>query len=232
MPCGRSTFDQGAPPSRRYRGATRVSSEPSLGRPVGRHLKSTTGSDKRRAVLPKRRSAKKAGLDARDFESVYNHTYEDVSRWIRALGGPSSEQEDLIQEIYLIVHRKLPRFDGVNLGAWLYRITVRRVRDFRRLSWFRYVFGTAALSVEKLESADPNPVISFETTEKRRELERLLSRLSPRLRTTFILFEIEGYTAEEIADFQRIPLNTVRARIHRARKRLLDEIRTARDRAR
>jgi len=194
-------------------------------------LKSTTGSDKRR-VASKRRSATKAGLDVRDFESVYYHTYEDVSRWIRALGGPPSEREDLIQEIYLIVHRKLPRFDGVNLGAWLYRITAHRVRDFRRLSWFRYVFGTGALSVEKLESADPNPVMSFETTEKRRQLERLLSRLSLRLRTTFVLFEIEGYTAEEIADLQGVSLNTVRARIHRARKRLLDEIRTARERAR
>lgn len=195
-------------------------------------MKSTTGSPKRRAALPKLRAAIAAGLDVRNFESVYYHTYDDVSRWIRALGGPSSEREDLIQEIFLIVHRKLPRFDGVNLGAWLYRITAHRVRDFRRLSWFRYVFGTGALSVEKLESADPNPVTSFETTEKRRELERLLSKLSSRLRATFVLFEIEGYTAEEIADLQDVSINTVRARIHRARKRLVDEIRTARDHAR
>jgi RNA polymerase sigma-70 factor (ECF subfamily) len=118
------------------------------------------------------------------------------------------------------------------LGAWLYRITAHRVRDFRRLSWFRYVFGTGALSIEKLESADPNPVATFETTEKRRELERLLSKLSSRLRATFLLFEIEGYTAEEIADLQGISVNTVRARIHRARKRVLHDLRIARRRAR
>jgi RNA polymerase sigma-70 factor (ECF subfamily) len=182
--------------------------------------------------LPKLRSAGRADLDVHDFESVYYHTYENVSRWIRALGGPSSEQEDLIQEIFLIVHRKLPHFDGANLAAWLYRITAHRVRDFRRLSWFRYVFGTGALSIEKLESADPNPGMAFETTEKRRELERLLSKLSSRLRATFVLFEIEGYTAEEIADLQAVSVNTVRARIHRARKRLLHDLRIARGRTR
>ena len=66
----------------------------------------------------------------------------------------------------------------------------------------------------------------------RRELERLLSKLSSRLRATFLLFEIEGYTAEEIADLQGISVNTVRARIHRARKRILHDLRVARRRAR
>jgi RNA polymerase sigma-70 factor (ECF subfamily) len=192
----------------------------------------TTGSDKVPIASPGLRSAKEAALDTRDFASVYYHTYEDVSRWIRALGGPSSEQDDLIQDIYLIVHRKLHHFDGKNLGAWLYRITAHRVRDFRRLWWFRNVLGQAPLAIEKLESADPNPVAVFETAEKRRELERLLSKLSSALRATFILFEIEGYTAEEIAELQAIPVNTVRARIHRARKKLVELLRSTKKRAR
>ncbi len=171
------------------------------------------------------RSAKEAALDTRDFASVYDHTYEDVSRWIRALGGPSSEQDDLIQDIYLIVHRKLPHFDGKHLGAWLYRITAHRVRDFRRLWWFRHVLGQDPLAIDKVESEDPNPVKALETAENRRALERLLSKLSVPLRATFILFEIEGYTAEEIATLQTISVNTVRARIHRARKKVFNLLR-------
>ena len=192
----------------------------------------TTGSDRVPIATAGLRSAKEAALDTRDFASVYYHTYEDVSRWIRALGGPSSEQDDLIQDIYLIVHRKLAHFDGKNLGAWLYRITAHRVRDFRRLWWFRHVLGKDPLAIEKLESNDPNPVNVFETAEKRRELERLLSKLSVPLRATFILFEIEGYTADEIADLQAISVNTVRARIHRARKKLVDILKSRRKRAR
>lgn len=174
------------------------------------------------------RSAAREAVDVRDFQAVYSNTYEDVVRWIRALGGPSSDQDDLIQDIFMIVHRKLAEFDGENLAAWLYRITAHRVRDFRRLAWVRYVLGNGALSVEKLESADPTQVALFETAEKRRELVRLLSRLSSRLRTTFILFEIDGYTAEEIAEIQELSVNTVRARISRARKQLVDRVRAAR----
>jgi RNA polymerase sigma-70 factor (ECF subfamily) len=192
----------------------------------------TTGSDRVPIATAGLRSAKEAALDTRNFASVYYHTYEDVSRWIRALGGPSSEQDDLIQDIYLIVHRKLAHFDGKNLGAWLYRITAHRVRDFRRLWWFRHVLGKDPLALEKLESTDPNPVNVFETAEKRRELERLLSKLSVPLRATFILFEIEGYTADEIADLQAISVNTVRARIHRARKKLVGILKSRRKRAR
>jgi RNA polymerase sigma-70 factor (ECF subfamily) len=175
---------------------------------------------------------KEAALDTRDFASVYHHTYEDVSRWIRALGGPPSEQDDLMQDIYLIVHRKLPHFDGRNLGAWLYRITAHRVRDFRRLWWFRHILGKDPLPIEKLESDDPNPVRVFETAERRRELERALSKLRETLRATFILFEIEGYTAEEIAELEDTSVNTVRARIHRARKKFIAAMTSKRMRAR
>jgi RNA polymerase sigma-70 factor (ECF subfamily) len=142
------------------------------------------------------------------------------------------DQDDLLQEVFLIVYRKLPDFDGKNLAAWLYRITAHRVRDFRRLSWFRNVLANGSISIEKVASADPNPVVVLETLEKRRELERLLSKLSARLRATFVLFEIEGYTAEEIAGLQSVSVNTVRARIHRARKKLLEQIRAARRRSR
>jgi len=169
-------------------------------------------------------------VNNRDFQSVYDQAYEDVLRWIRALGGPSSEQDDLIQDIFLVVYRRLPEFDGQNLTAWLYRITARRVRDFRRLAWFRHVFANDALPVEKLESAAPTPVVVFETTEKRRELDRVLSKLSSRLRATFVLFELDGYTAEEIAEIQGISANTVRARIQRARKKLVEWLKSARRR--
>ncbi len=60
----------------------------------------------------------------------------------------------------------------------------------------------------------------LETRERQRNLERLLSKLSDPLRAAFVLFEIEGYTAEEISEMQSVPTNTVRARIHRARKKM------------
>jgi RNA polymerase sigma-70 factor (ECF subfamily) len=74
--------------------------------------------------------------------------------------------------------------------------------------------------------------MTLETRERQQKLEWLLSRLSERHRAAFVLFEIEGYTAEEIGDMQSVSVNTVRARIHRARKKMSALVKvTARSRA-
>lgn len=160
--------------------------------------------------------------DLSSFESVYGAWFPDVLRWIRAFGAPAADHDDLLQEVFVVVHRRLPHFDGRNLAGWLYRITAHQVRDHRRLRWVRTVLRRSVPVSHRLEAPDPTPLMVLETREKQALLERLLDHLSEPLRVTFVLFEIEGYTGEEIAELQRVPINTVRARIHRARKRLLE----------
>ncbi len=160
-------------------------------------------------------------LDAGDFPSIYAAWFADVLRWIRALGAPPADHDDLAQEVFVVVHRRLGDFDGRNMGGWLYRITANQVRDHRRLRWIRSVFRRSVPISDELEATGPTPLMAAETREKRMLLDALLGELSEPLRATFVLFEVDGYTAEEIAAFQRSPVNTVRARIHRARKKLL-----------
>src|SRR4051812_35137356 len=74
------------------------------------------------------------------FEKVYEMWFARVCRWLRALGGPQSDVEDLAQEVFVVVRRKLPEFDGENLPAWLYRISARTASDARRRSWFKHLF--------------------------------------------------------------------------------------------
>src|SRR5688500_20167190 len=76
-------------------------------------------------------SARRDDRDAR-FRAIYDRWFDDVVRWLYALGMPSSDTEDLAQEIFLVVRRKLDRFDGGNLAGWLYRIAQLTVRDPRR----------------------------------------------------------------------------------------------------
>ena len=77
-----------------------------------------------------------------DFSAVYEAWLQPVTGWIRAFGGLEVDYEDVAQEVFLVVRRKLGRFDGENLGGWLYRITQLTVRDYRRRAWFRrLVFG-------------------------------------------------------------------------------------------
>ena len=155
-----------------------------------------------------------------DFRSIYERWFGEVSRWIRAMGGPEADREDLVQDVFLVVHRRLPDFDGQNVAGWLYQIARHRVRDFRRLLWVKHLlFGSVPLP-ESLPKGGASPVESLETNEKRRTLERLLEKLNESERAAIVLFEVDGYSGEEIAQIQGVPLNTVWARIHKARKKL------------
>jgi RNA polymerase sigma-70 factor (ECF subfamily) len=161
------------------------------------------------------------GVLSRDaeFRAVYEAWFDDVVRWLYALGVPMSDTEDLAQEIFLVVRRNLSRFDGGNLAGWLYRIAQLTVRDHRRRAWFKnLVIRRREIDLSKLPHQGANPARSYEDAETRREVQRLMAKMSEKLRTTFVLFEIEGYAGDEIAAIQDIPLGTVWTRLHKARK--------------
>jgi RNA polymerase sigma-70 factor (ECF subfamily) len=167
--------------------------------------------------------AEKSGVNpysSMDFRAIYERWFDEVSRWIRALGGPEADREDLVQDVFLVVHRRLPEFHGDNLPGWLYRIARHRVRDFRRLVWVKhFLFGSVPLS-DSLAKEGASPAETLETNQKCAMLERLLDKLTESERTALVLFEIDGYSGEEIAEILGVPPNTVWSRIYRARKKL------------
>jgi RNA polymerase sigma-70 factor (ECF subfamily) len=154
------------------------------------------------------------------FEAIYDAYYEVVARWIRALAGSTADREDLVQEVFLVVYRRLADFDGRNLQGWLYRITAHQVRDHQRLIWIRHIFRRQVDVSPEMPSVWPTPLMTLEARERQRRLEWMLSHLSAQLRAALVLFEIEGYTAEQIGDMQSVSVHTVRSRIHRARKKM------------
>ncbi|MGC4091413.1 MAG: RNA polymerase sigma factor [Polyangiaceae bacterium] len=155
-----------------------------------------------------------------EFDAIYEQWFDEVLRWIRAMGGPEADRDDLVQDVFLVVYRRLPDFDGKNVGGWLYQIARRKVRDFRRLFWVRQLFGQSVPLTESTAPSPGTPHDSLETKEQGQLLEELLRSLNPDQRSAFVLFEVEGYSGEEIARLQGVPLNTVWARIHKARKKL------------
>jgi RNA polymerase sigma-70 factor (ECF subfamily) len=154
------------------------------------------------------------------FEAVYENWFDEVTKWIRAMGGPQADREDLVQDVFVVVHRRLHTFDGDNLAGWLYQIARRKVRDFRRLQWAKRVVFGRSVDSEPEPNESLNPLGSLETQEKRNLLMRLLDGLSEPERAAIVLFEVEGYSGKQIADLQGLPLNTVWAHIHQARSKL------------
>lgn len=158
------------------------------------------------------------------FEGLYEQWFADVSRWVRALGAAEADRDDLVQEIFLVVHRRLSDFDGQNVAGWLYQIARRKVRDHRRLLWVKHLFGkTSQPLVDAMLTTKRSALDELETKQKRELLTQLLGKLNEDQCAAFVLFEIEGNSGEEIAAVTGVPINTVWARIHKARKKLQEQ---------
>src|SRR5262245_2581500 len=87
------------------------------------------------ALQPERQVARTV-----DLAGLYREWSDHVERWARALSGFNADSNDIAQEVFLVVGRRIHDFDGVNPRAWLYRITERAARDYRNRTWFKHLF--------------------------------------------------------------------------------------------
>jgi RNA polymerase sigma-70 factor (ECF subfamily) len=157
------------------------------------------------------------------FDAVYSTHFRHVARWARALGGMDADVDDISQEVFIVVRRKLKQFAGPSLPAWLYGITRKTVSDYRRRAWFRRLLGVTR-SFDHFEHAREQPLMAadpYERIEAQRILGDVLRKLSQVRRSAFVLFEIEGYSGEEIAELEQIPVATVYTRLYHARRDFL-----------
>jgi RNA polymerase sigma-70 factor (ECF subfamily) len=138
------------------------------------------------------------------------------------MGVPEAEIEDVAQDVFLIVRRKLSHFHGGNLAGWLYRIAHLTVRNFRRRAWFKNVFSRGQnLDSMEVAGVSASPAMALEKKQDQHVLAQMLARMSDKRRTTLVLFEIEGYSGQEIATLHGVPVKTVWTRLHHARKDLV-----------
>jgi RNA polymerase sigma-70 factor, ECF subfamily len=156
------------------------------------------------------------------FELLYRDWFTAVSGWVQALGAPEADREDIVQEVFLVVLRRLADFDGQNAAGWLFQIARRKVRDRRRLVWVEHYFGRRSVPVtEEVLTTTWGPVDDLQTEQQRRLFSRIIGELNEKQRATFVLFEIEGRRGTEIAEMLGVPVNTVWLRLHKARKTLV-----------
>jgi len=151
-------------------------------------------------------------------EQVYALHADFVWRTLQHLGVRQADLEDLAQEVFVAVHRNLAGFDGRSkLTTWLFGICLHLVQRHRRRAYFRLEF----LQAEPPERIDPDtPERRYAEEQARVTLARLLDKLSPERRATFVMFEVEGMSCEEIAELTAVPVGTVYSRLHLARKQV------------
>jgi RNA polymerase sigma-70 factor (ECF subfamily) len=159
-----------------------------------------------------------------DFEAVYTEWFEGVLRWAAAMGVRNSDKYDVAQNVFLVVMRRLRDFDRRNMAGWLYTITARQVKDYQLQLWNRRIFRSAEPVPEELPSGAPTPSTLMEASERRHLLQGLLAGLSDPMRTAVVLFDLHGFSCEEIAVMEGVSPNTIWTRLRRGRKKVVDMV--------
>ena len=154
------------------------------------------------------------------FEELYARHNRRVYSLCLRMTGNTSEAEDLAQEAFIQLYRKIGSFRGESaFTTWLHRMTVNQV-----LMYFRKASTRSELTTEEGETPvqivrgteNPNamPVVD------RIALDRAIALLPPGYRTVFILHDVEGHEHEEIARMLGCSVGTSKSQLHKARMKL------------
>ncbi len=156
------------------------------------------------------------------FHTVYGDCIGLVWRTVRRLGVPSAAVEDVVQEVFFTVHRRLGEFEGrSSVKTWVFSIALHVVRHHRR-SWRRKEAPQATTretSIDDLpDRRGRSPLQVAETRDRLRLVDELLQSLDDDKRDVFVLAHLEQMTAPEIAEILGENVNTVYSRLRAARE--------------
>ena len=151
------------------------------------------------------------------FLQVYRENVEFVWRSVKRLGVRDAAIDDVVQEVFLVVHRRLPEFEGRSkITTWLFGITyhvaTRHMRDHRR----ERSESPLSLAIPDANAADPTDRLA--QGEALAALHRFLQGLDEAKRAAFILVQLEQMTVPEAAEALGENVNTVYARVRAARQ--------------
>lgn len=161
---------------------------------------------------------KTAWLSAEDL-FVAHAAY--IASFLRRLGMPASEVEDLVQDVFLIAHSKGGFTPGeAKPRSWLSAIAVHLVQNKRR-SFSRNREDANELAMEFTASSEKNPAERLELVRSLERVQMALDSMDVDHRATFILYELENESCQTISELLQVPVGTVYSRLHKARQRFL-----------
>jgi RNA polymerase sigma-70 factor, ECF subfamily len=162
-----------------------------------------------------------------DFREVYDAHWPFVWRSLRRLGVPEADAADAAQEVFLVIHRKLPTFEGrAKITTWIFRICMRVASDRGRRAHVRREVFEETGTPERSDPAD-GPLQVVERLEDVQLFDAALGRMDLNQRAVFTLFELEAMTGEEIAETLELPLGTVYSRLRAAREAFRKAVKAA-----
>jgi RNA polymerase sigma-70 factor (ECF subfamily) len=152
------------------------------------------------------------------FEELYRRHASRVYNIACRFTGSQVDGEDLLQEVFVQVFRKLGSFRGGSaVGTWIYRLATNLCLDFVRSRE-----GRSRQVTDQLDDEVHGPVArdSRPLRAERIDLERAIARLPLGYRAAFVLHDVEGFDHQEVAAMLGIAEGTSKSQVHKARLRL------------
>ena len=169
--------------------------------------------------------------DAQAFEVLYNLHKRRVYSLCLRMTANAAEAEDLTQEAFLQLYRKIATFRGESaFSTWLHRLAVNVVLMRLRKK------GLSVVPLEETtetEEETPKKDLGAEDTRlaasiDRLQLQRAIERLPPGYRSIFVLHDVEGYEHNEIAVIVGCSIGNSKSQLHKARLKLREFLKTSR----
>jgi RNA polymerase sigma-70 factor, ECF subfamily len=146
---------------------------------------------------------------------MIQNDYRLIWRLLRRLGVPAHAVDDATQQVFLIAAERLDDIRAESERSFAFGTALRVAQSFRR----RLQREPLGAEGDHNASPLPGPEELSDQRRARETLNRLLEDMPLKLRSVFILFELEGLTSPEIAELVSVPLGTVASRLRRARER-------------
>ncbi len=163
---------------------------------------------------------KSAEGDMKAFEELYERHNRRVYSLCLRMSRNTAEAEDLAQEVFIQLYRKVGSFRGDSaFTTWLHRLTVNQVlMHFRKRSVRDEKTTEDGETPEQVVFGTGNP--SQMPVIDRIALDRAVAKLPPGYRTVFFLHDVEGHEHEEIARMLGVAVGTSKSQLHKARMKL------------
>jgi RNA polymerase sigma-70 factor, ECF subfamily len=153
-----------------------------------------------------------------EFKALYEEHFAFVWRNLQRFGVRKPELDDAVQDVFIVVHRKLSDFQPkASIRAWIFGIVASVARTHRRTRARKEV--TSAAPVDRMgdvKSQDPEALL--QCSQAKRTLEAILDSMRSDEREVFIWVELEQMRGPEIAEALGISVNTVYSRLRAARR--------------
>jgi len=177
--------------------------------------------------------ARAQAQDDTAFDQIVRLYADRIYNYVRRMVGHPQDAEDITQEVFLRAYQGLHQFDGrASFSTWLFRIATNLCIDHKRRQQRRVQTVPYHRDEEEEEEGDwefadtsqPSALDQLLSKELETVVEQAVERLSPKLKTVLLLYDVEGLSYEQIAETLGIPIGTVKSRLFAAREQVRKQV--------